>query len=181
MRAVVSDATNAVENMDDALRPFKGWEKTCLLWIRRSDYQPERNLTNLAFTQLYSVLVDCGYKPIVIGPKSAFCEKSEENLIEFYKQPLFLDNPLNQLVFLDRLCDRTDVRFSIGMKSGGMDGLAFLRGLKTIYFGRKENNARMGKVNAAFPAFSFIPIQYRTKFTSFENEELEEIYRIIDV
>jgi len=67
------------------------------------------------------------------------------------------------------------------MKSGAMDGLAFLRGLKTIYFGLREKNGRMDKVGNAFGAFTLIPLSYKTKFAAFSNDELESIYSEIDV
>lgn len=165
----------------NAVKRYSGLQKSCLLWVRNGTYKPERNLTGIAFDQLLQVLGDCGYKPIIIGHKSHFVHEDEEtNLVEYYKKPCFYRKPQAQLEFLSHLCDMADVRFSIGMKSGAMDGLAFARQLKTIYFGNLHRNDRMNKVGSAFGAFTFIPVTYRKKFVCFSKQELESIYADID-
>ena len=148
----------------------------CLLWVRSGTFDPTRNLTSKAYQQLYDVLYEAGYKPITIGPSTSFVAKSDDNLVDFYKEHPYANNPQTQLALLNYLCDHANICFSIGMKSGGMDGLAFLRGLKTIYFGRSgKEDKRMERVRSAFKAFTFVPIIYEGEFDSFSEQELARI------
>lgn len=179
MQKVVGAAKKSLKKsekkiLNARLAPFKGLKKTCLVWVRKGGYKPERNTTKKSYDQLIDLVQTCGYKPIVIGPQTEFGGKDKKNLIEFYDDPLFKDNPLTQLVILNELCERADVRFSIGMMSGGMDGLGFLRGLKTIYFARTADNGRMRKTALAFPAFTWIKVQYNTEFVSHNEDELKK-------
>ena len=155
--------------------------KACFLWIRHGSHEPFRNMASVGFSQLSEVLGELGYEVILVGDTTSFTPKNEnQNLIRFYDNPLFQADPHTQILLLNHLCEKADIRFSIGMKSGAMDGLAFLRKLKTIYFSAPDHNARMNKVGKAFPTFVLAPIRYTQKFTAFQNSELEFAYATID-
>lgn len=169
-----------LKDFEGYLHPFKKFKKSCFVWIRKGVHEPYRDMTESSYHQLIKLVQDCGFKPIVIGPQTEFCSKDQKNLIEFYEEPLFANNPLMQLVFLNDLCERAGVRFSIGMMSGGMDGIGFLRRLKTIYFARSQDNGRMKKVATAFPAYSWVRIRYSTHFVSHGDNELRKACEVIN-
>jgi len=166
-QAVVDRAASVIQAIDG---------RACLLWIRAGGYRSERNLTKRSYEQLVDVLEREGISPILVGDSATFVEKTEENLIEFYKNSDFFENnPLHQLQLLDFLCGQLGIEFSIGMKSGAMDGLAFARRLRTLYAARTRGNERMDKASTAFPAFSLVPLHYGCKFKKFSKSELDDI------
>lgn len=152
-------------------------DNSCLLWIRHgSQYQPERDLPFIAYKQLLGVLIEARYKPILIGAEAPYATKGCQNLVRFYDDVDFADNPKSQLSLLNHICECYPVKFSIGAKSGAMDGLAFARKINTIYFTHPDKNGRMDKVERVFPAFKKVETSYRKKFLSFTCSELEDIY-----
>ena len=152
-------------------------EESCLLWIRHdSEYQPERDLPQAAFKQILDVLDERRIRPILIGAEAPYAAETKRNLIQFYKDEYFSGNPRTQLSLLDHICEEYPIKFSIGAKSGAMDGLAFTRELKTVYFTHPGRNGRMDKVGRVFPAFTKIETNYRRKFLSLRSHELEDIY-----
>lgn len=152
---------------------------SCFLWIRYGSHDPDRNLTELAFRQLLAVLQEAHVRPILIGDSAPYICPDPSNLVNFYKAERFKNNPRNQLTLLNDICNNCPVAFSIGMKSGGMDGLAFVRQFTTYYIGDPDHNKRMDKVGKAFPAFKLVPVHYDSKFIQFSTNELENIFNCI--
>jgi len=152
------------------LKAFDG-VPACLLWTRTGKYQPERNLTQDAFEQLRGILKSVGIRPLVIG-SPGLVGIPEPNLVGFYDAGGLSLDPLAQLSFLSFLCDHLPLLgFSIGMKSGAMDGLAFARKLTTLYIARVADSTRMNRVHKAFPAFELLPVTYTRRFERFSEEE----------
>lgn len=154
-------------------------EVSCFFWIRYGSYKPERNLTQLAYRQLISILQEAHIHPILIGNSTPFLSAADNNLLDFFLRDPYKQNPLKQLILLNYICEHANVAFSIGMKSGAMDGLAFARKLPTYYISHPRRNKRMDKVTKAFPAFSLVPVNYDKKFIQFSKTELECIYAFI--
>ncbi len=157
-------------------RPFFSNRPSCFLWTRHVKYKSDRNLTGLAFGQLLAVLQEVGIRPIVIGSATPYVSSTRRNLVDFFATPPFQHNPLLQLTMLNDICDNCPVRFSIGMKSAAMDGLAFARQLTTYYVTHPRTNGRMDKVERAFPAFRKLLVNYNRKFMQFSVRELETVF-----
>jgi hypothetical protein len=165
------------EGISDLGTTFVTQETSCFLWIRQSSsHEPKRNLNELAYGQLDCVLQKAGISPILVGDSAPFLVRDSSNLLDFFKDAPFKNDPLSQLQLLNHVCENTRIAFSIGMKSGAMDGLAFTRGLRTYYVSHPQHNARMNKVAKAFPAFSLIPVSYEDEFPKFSDTDLEGLY-----
>lgn len=165
--------------IDDLTEKFKSTEPSCFLWVRHGKYKPERNLTAHAFEQLKCILSEAGIRPILIGSSAPYAIKGDGNLIEFYNDKLLEYNPLTQLALLDKIRVSGSVKFSIGMKSGGMDGLAFARQFPTYYITNQATNGRMDKVGSVFPAFRKILVDYKEKFMAFSPLEMDIVFTAI--
>jgi len=171
---------NRFKDFGDSLG-LKKSEKHCLLWIRNSTdppYKEERNITSIAINQISNLVLDANIKPILIGPQIGKYTHRTDNLIEFYKYEPYKD-PLNQLSLIKYLREQYDLRFSIGMMSGSMDGPAFAFGLRTVYLARDNDNNRMKKVCKTFSQFTHIPIKFNKYFVCLSQDELEKIKKII--
>ena len=173
--------SNPSSEIKEFAKPFISNAKSCFIWIRGGNFRPERNLTCESYNQLVKTVSNLGYRPIPIGSSTDFIKAGKDNLVEFYSNKLFANDPINQLTLLNYLCENANVHFSMGMKSGGMDGLAFLNGHKTIYFGRTNSDERMSRVRSAFKSFHFVPILYNDKFECFSKSELGCIQREIEL
>ena len=136
-------------------------------------------MTKLAFDQLLVVLQEAEIQPIVIGSPTPYAVRKQNNLIDFFSNQPFQHSPLNQLIMLNDICNNCPLKFSIGMKSGAMDGLAFARQLQTHYVTHARTNGRMDKVELAFPAFNELLVDYKRKFMGFSMQELETVFHAV--
>lgn len=133
---------------------------TALVWIRQSKYEPGRNSTGLSVAQLIEAVTREGFHPVLIGEKVAQHLAGHGNLIEFYKDKIFSsDNSIcTQLLMFSTLVQDFDVRVSIGMKSGGMDGAGLFLGLRTISFAHCTSKSRVEQIAKTIESFSVLPL-----------------------
>jgi hypothetical protein len=161
-----------------------------LVWVRCGDYEPERNSTPASVTQLQQVLEDHCIRPIEIGNSLGNSTSEQEDLIEFYRGDVFTKNEhfiALQILMAQRLMCNCGVRFSVGMKSGGMDGAALFLGLPTISFAHcsscerpwsKKN--RVEKIAARISSFHLIRLgSYAGVFRMYTQRELNDLSREI--
>ena len=136
----------------NALTPYIGQipgPKT-LIWIRKSDYKPERNLTERGLSQLIACSLP-KTTPLIVGlipPDWQLKQSGIVQLGEFWSHPFFQTHSIaKQLWFLDWLYAEHEVKISIGMMSGALDGLALLAKRKTIFFAKFcDAKDRMAKI-----------------------------------
>lgn len=134
-------------------------EKYAFLWVRNGKYQTNRNITKEGIIQLHNQLIDLKIMPILIGSELETGLTKIPNLQSFFLDPIFKNNPFNQLILFQELINRYHVIFSIGLKSGGMDAPTLAFGLPCIYFGTQKSNKRMQKVCKSIKSFKYIPIK----------------------
>ena len=155
----------------------------CFLWIRNGDYEECRNLNEYGFDQICGLLKLLKVEPILIGNKAEFAHPDGANLIEFWHRPELPElsgDPGAQLKHLIEQVREKNIQFSIGMKSGGMDGLCFATGLPTLFIGKnKKLESRMVTLANVFP---FIHVEGRfegegkeKRFDGFSCVQLEEL------
>lgn len=167
------------EKINDHIKKFQFMndQKKCLIWIRNGSYQPKRNINSRGVEQLTEIVKDLNYFPIYIGSEVGEYVQSSDNLINYYKKPPINNIFLNQLYLMKEMIKQNNIKFSIGMKSGGMDSLAFIFGLPTFYLGTNDSTDRMKKVSLVFNQLKHIPIQGTKNefFNSFSEEDINQI------
>jgi len=157
--------------------------KKCFIWIRKGDYQPERNISSIGLYQLENVLADFDIKTVFIGKSLGNIKKNETNLIDFFNdEPFDNYNILTQLYFYQVLIKEYNFLFSVGMKSGAMDGLAFAFNFKTFYFATNDSNDRMKKVSEVFNQLVHINLNgtKKDKFISFHDDDIRRLINVIN-
>ena len=160
----------------------KNKNKKCFLWIRNGKNKPERNISSWAIKQLESLLLDCNITPILIGNSIGSFKENSDNLIGYHNNDPFKSNIFDQLYFLEKLIDQYDIKFSIGMKSGGMDSLALAFKFPSFYFSTYDSNGRMNKVSLVFDALKHIGLDGNKydKFISFSDNDLRRTLKMLD-
>lgn len=135
----------------------KAQDPKILIWLRRSGYKSERNLTERGLLQLVQSCRhhDHNLTPVIVGPIPAEWHlhlAGTLQLGEFYRNPFFQTNSIaKQLYFLDWLHSHNNVKASVGMMSGAMDGLALFSERNVFFFeGHSTSKTRMQKVSNIF-------------------------------
>ena len=152
--------------------------KKCFVWIRKGKYKPNRNISSIGLIQLKNILNDFNIEPLFVGATIGdFKKENNNNLIEFYNDEPFNNcNILEQLYLFRILIEEYNFLFSVGMKSGSMDGLAFAFNFRTFYFATNDSNKRMNKVSQVFSQLIHIKIN-GTKYDEFISFHDDDIRR----
>ena len=161
----------------------KGLYNCCpkmLIWIRqRQCHGQERNITLKAVKQIKKVAADLDMFPVYVGHNLGGLEAGSTDLIEFYNDCIFKDKNgvSRQLCMFDLLREKSKSLVSVGMKSGGMDGPAFL-GVPTVQFEKvpKKEKDRMGKLIGIVQLYKRVCLQ-KGKFAELSCSELSTLER----
>ena len=158
-----------------AVVPVNG-DKIALVWNRRKKEEDGRNSTDHSLRQLVEVCKKKEYTPVLVG--DGVCDSKKLGFIfdrtNFHEN--YQLNHIQQIAYLLHLIDGRPA-FSIGLQSGGMDGLALFGGLPTIFLSKKDNasNGMSALANRIPRVFRWVEIQYAKRFDKFEDEDLAEV------
>lgn len=153
-------------------------ERIAFVWNRQKpdDY---RNSTIESLKQICAICRKHKYTVVLTG--SRLGRKNEigfdHNLTSFYTD-LGL-NPIQQLLYLRRIiAGRPSV--SIGLQTGGMDGLALFCNQPTLFLSRQVD-AKNGMMHLAkkLNCFRWLEIKYKGKFEEFSEDVEKKISRLI--
>jgi hypothetical protein len=158
-----------------AVSPIKG-DKIALVWNRRKKDPNGRNSTDESLRQLVKVCKKNGYTPVLVGdkveePKKLGFDFDLSNFHGNYKL-----NHIQQIAYLLKLIDGRPA-FSIGLQSGGMDGLALFGGIPTIFLSKKKTASNgMSALAKRIPnVFCWCEIQYNGQFEKFDDKVLQAV------
>lgn len=159
------------------------------IWIRSSSYEPQRNTTVESVAQLIKICKKIDLIPILIGTYISGIEKyiypRQPNLINFHKLDIFqIKNYVRQLYMIEVLRKNYNLKCSIGIMSGAMDGPALL-GLPTFWIAKNKNNKIISKLEKReikridkwknIPNYSKIEVESTPHFMKFSKDELSDI------
>ncbi|EMY67764.1 hypothetical protein [Leptospira vanthielii] len=180
---IINENSSSLNEINEYIQKLKLDKKNkyAFIWIRNGMYQPNRNITKEGVIQLNDQLAKQKIIPILIGSDLDTGLTNIPNLQSYFLNPLFKNNIFNQLILLRELINQYHIKFSIGLKSGGMDAPTLVFRLPCIYFGEKNRNRRMDKVGATIKQFKFIPFQNQNskEFISFTEQELKTTRKIV--
>lgn len=180
---VMAEANNWEAPFEKAL---KGTTPKVLIWLRCEDYEPYRNLNGTVVSQLIDWCLTKGYQPVLIGNSANVKnEKSAINLRDFWKDPFFKGKHFicKQLWFQHKLFQSFNMKASIGMMSGAMDGSSMFFGHKTIFFALESDaKPRMSKVALVVPGLNWFEVYYpkAAGLTELTCDELKRLHIMID-
>jgi hypothetical protein len=154
---------------------------SALIWIRNTEYKPERNSTGRSVTKLIEVVREQGLRPVLVGDPVGEYVEGFGNLIAFFRNKIFdcEESICSQLLMFDALRQNYGVRVSIGMKSGGMDGPGLFLGLPTISFSHCFGDSRVERIAQHIDNFEVVPLDARGPFRQHTPEELARLRRAL--
>ena len=164
-----------VNHMDPEVEHVDG-KKIALIWNRRKGGNDPRDSTDESLRQLVDVCKKNGYTPVLVGdkvkePKKLGFDFDLSNFHGNYKL-----NHIQQIAYLLKLIDGRPA-FSIGLQSGGMDGLALFGGIPTIFLSKKKTASNgMSALAKRIPyVFCWCEIQYDGQFEKFDDQVLQAV------
>jgi hypothetical protein len=164
-----------VNHMDPEFEKVDG-KKIALIWNRRKGGKDPRDSTDESLRQLVEVCKKNGYTRVLVGDKVRDPKKLgfDFDLNNFHGD--YQLNHIEQIAYLLKLIDGRPA-ISIGLQSGGMDGLALFGGILTIFLSTKETASNgMSELAKRIPnVFCWCEIQYNGQFEKFDNKVLQAV------
>lgn len=133
--ATVSPAITAYA--EQALSSHSG-KKKVLVWVRaRSDYQPERNTSDVELRAMIEKVKEQGFVPVLVGsdPPPGTSLEGAVPMTRHWQAPAIKNAPdpyRAQLLLFEHLREAHNVVGQVGVRSGGLDPPALL-GMPTVY------------------------------------------------
>ena len=167
------------------LIPLDNKEKV-LIWSRFEDKDPGRNTSFGSLLQLKRLCEEHDSIPLFTGTFDSTWDLSnfDISLRGFYEKSFFKDNSIaKQIWFIDQLFNKKhNIKASIGMMSGVLDGPAFFARNNTIFFAKKRHAApRMACLSSIISELNFLPLRgnSRIPFCCFSRGELAHLEEYI--
>ncbi len=158
-----------------AVEPVNG-ERIALIWNRRKNALGGRDSTDDSLRQLVCVCKRKSYTTVLVGDK---VQNPKKIGFDFDRTNFYGDYQLNHIEQIAHLLNLIGNRpaFSIGLQSGGMDGLALFGGIRTIFLSTKKTASNgMSALAKRIPdVFCWCEIQYQKQFEKFDKQVLSAV------